>query len=66
MYIGEDSWIGTNVVISGSILIGKHCVIGANSVVMKNIPDYCVAVGVPCRVVKQYDFLTSSWKEYKE
>ena len=43
---------GINVVIVGNVKIGKHCVIGANSVVTKDIPDYCVAVGSPARVIK--------------
>ena len=60
--IGEGSWIGENVcVLSASI--GKHCVIGANSVVIEDIPDYSVAVGAPARVIKQYDSQTKSWKK---
>ena len=51
--IGEGSWIGTHCAIIGDVHIGKHCVIGANSVVTKDIPDYCVAVGIPAKVVKQ-------------
>lgn len=39
-------------VIVGNVKIGKHCVIGANSVVTKDVPDYCVAVGSPARVIK--------------
>lgn len=50
--IGEGSWIGINSVILGNVNIGKHCVIGANSVVTKDIPDYSVAVGVPAKVIK--------------
>ncbi|WP_390405927.1 acyltransferase [Blautia hominis] len=50
--IGEGSYIGINAVIIGDVKIGKHCVIGANSVVTKNVPDYCVAVGSPARVIK--------------
>lgn len=50
--IGDGSYIGINVVIVGNVKIGKHCVIGANSVVTKDIPDYCVAVGSPARVIK--------------
>lgn len=50
--IGEDSYIGINTVIVGNVKIGKHCVIGANSVVTKDVPDYCVAVGSPARVIK--------------
>ena len=60
--IGAETWIGTNVVIAGSISIGKHCVIGANSVVTKDIPDYCVAVGCPCKVIKKYNFEKKIWE----
>lgn len=59
--IGEDSWIGENVCVCGAN-VGKHCVIGANSVVTKDIPDYCVAVGSPAKVVKKYDFESNEWK----
>ena len=43
--------------------IGKHCVIGANSVVIHDIPDYCVAVGAPARIVKRYDFSAQQWRK---
>ena len=59
--IGDGSWIGTNVVINGNVRIGKHCVIGANSFVKKSIPDYCVAVGSPAKVIKAYDFNKERW-----
>ena len=49
--IGSGSWIGENVCIIGAS-IGKNCVIGANSVVTMDIPDFSVAVGSPARVVK--------------
>lgn len=52
--IGDGTYIGINSVIVGNVKIGKHCVIGANSVVTKDVPDYCVAVGSPARVVKRY------------
>ena len=58
--IGEGSWIGENVCICGAN-VGKHSVIGANSVVKTDIPDYCVAVGCPAKIVKRYDFRTQSW-----
>ena len=51
--IGEGSWLGNNVAVI-SCKIGKHCVIGANSVVTHDIPDYSVAVGCPARVIKRY------------
>ena len=59
--IGDDSWIGKNVVIVGNVTIGKHCVIGANSFVNKDIPDYSVAVGNPCKVIKRYEFGINQW-----
>jgi acetyltransferase-like isoleucine patch superfamily enzyme len=58
--IGDGSWIGENVCIMGAS-IGKNCVIGANSVVTRDIPDYCVAVGSPAKVIKKYDFSTNDW-----
>lgn len=64
--IGADTWIGTNVVIAGTVTIGKHCVIGANSVVTHDIPDYSVAVGLPCRIIKTYDFESQKWKEARK
>ena len=51
--IGDGSYVGINAVIVGNVKIGKHCVIGANSVVTKDVPDYCVAVGSPARVIKK-------------
>ena len=59
--IGEGSWLGTNVVVVGNVHIGKHCVIGANSVVTKDIPDYSVAAGIPAKVIKRYDFEKEEW-----
>lgn len=58
--IDDDSWIGENVCIIGAS-IGKHCIIGANAVVTKDIPDYCVAVGNPAKVIKKYDFILGKW-----
>lgn len=58
--IGEGSWLGENVCVIGAS-VGKHCVIGANSVVTKDIPDYSVAVGAPAIVIKQYDFIKEKW-----
>lgn len=48
--IGRDSWIGDRAVVLADI--GRHCVIGAGSVVTGAIPDYAIAVGVPARVVR--------------
>ena len=51
--IGAGTWIGTRVTILGGVKIGKGCVIGANSLVNKDIPDFSIAVGVPCKVIKK-------------
>ena len=50
--IGDDVWIGTGSVIMPGIKIGQGAVIGANSVVNQNIPDYAVAVGIPAKIIK--------------
>lgn len=60
--IKDHAYIGINAVIVGNVTIGKGSVIGANSVVTKNIPDYCVAVGSPAQVIKQYDFSSQHWE----
>lgn len=59
--IGQDSWIGEKVSVLGAT-VGKHCVIGANSVVTKDIPDYSIAVGSPAKVIKKYNFKTKEWE----
>ena len=60
--IGENTWLGENSCIMGAS-IGKHCVIGVNSVVKSDIPDYSIAVGSPARVIKQYNFETKKWEK---
>lgn len=50
--IGDDCWIGGGVIILAGVTIGKGCVIGAGSVVTRDIPDFMVAVGNPCRILK--------------
>ena len=60
--IGEGSWLGENVCVIGAN-VGKNCVIGANSVVTKDIPDYSVAVGVPAKVIKSYNFSSKKWEK---
>ncbi|MEL4896301.1 sugar O-acetyltransferase [Crocosphaera sp. Alani8] len=51
--IGDNVWIGGNSIILPKVNIGNNSVIGAGSIVTKNIPDNVVAVGNPCRVIKQ-------------
>ena len=51
--IGNDCWLGANVVVCPGVTIGNGCVIGAGSVVTRDIPDHCFAAGVPCRVIRE-------------
>ena len=61
--IGDNGWIGDNVLIVAGVKIGKHCVIGGCSVVTKDIPDYSVAVGNPAKVIKRYNFEKQTWEK---
>lgn len=50
--IGDDVWLGCRVVVLPGVTIGSHAIIGAGSVVTRDIPDYAVAGGTPARVIK--------------
>lgn len=51
--IGDDCWLGANVVVCPGVTIGDNCVIGAGSVVIKDIPSNSFAAGNPCRVIRE-------------
>lgn len=51
--IGDDVWLGVNVVVMPGVTIGSHVVIGANSVVNMDIPSGVIAAGVPARIIKE-------------
>ena len=53
--IKEGAWIGAGATILPGVTVGKYAIVGANSVVSKDIPDYAVAVGTPAKVVKYLD-----------
>ncbi len=50
--IGDNCWLAANVTVCSGVTIGKNCVIGAGSVVTRDIPDNSFAAGVPCRVIR--------------
>jgi maltose O-acetyltransferase len=52
--IGDHVWIGANVIILPGVSIGQHAAVGAGSVVTGDIPAYCLAVGNPARVMRQF------------
>lgn len=59
--IEKGCWIGQNVMILPGVTVGELTIIGANSVVRESIPERCIAVGNPARVIKRWDEDTQSW-----
>ena len=59
IYIGDNVFIGANVILLYGVHIGNNVVIGAGSIVTKDIPDNVVAVGSPCKPIESFD----KWKE---
>ena len=53
--IKEGAWIGAGAAIMKGVTVGKYAIVGANSVVTKDVPDYAVVVGVPAKVIKYLD-----------
>jgi acetyltransferase-like isoleucine patch superfamily enzyme len=53
--IGDNCWLGANVVVTSGVTIGQRCVIGANSVVTRDIPAFSVAAGAPAAVLKRIE-----------
>jgi acetyltransferase-like isoleucine patch superfamily enzyme len=54
--IGDNVWCGANVVVTGGVTIGERSVIGANSVVVSDIPAFSIAAGAPAKVLKQIEY----------
>lgn len=53
--IGNDTWLGANVIVMPNITIGKCCVIGAGAVVTHDVPDYAIMAGVPAKQIGKID-----------
>ena len=51
--IEDNAWIGGGAILLPGVTIGKGSVVGAGSVVTRDVPQYCVAVGNPCRVIRR-------------
>jgi acetyltransferase-like isoleucine patch superfamily enzyme len=58
--IGSGAWLGENVCVIGAS-VGRNSVIGANAVVTHDIPDYCVAVGIPACVIRRFNPARGEW-----
>jgi acetyltransferase-like isoleucine patch superfamily enzyme len=54
VHIGSGSWLGHGTVVLPGASIGRNVAVGAGSVVTGELPDYCVAVGNPARVIRRY------------
>lgn len=62
VFIGDGTWCGQRVCILPGVTIGKHCIIGAGSIVTHSIPDYSMAVGNPAKVIKQWNNIKEKWE----
>ncbi len=60
MSIGEGSWLGNHAAVLGCS-VGRHCVVGANAVVTRDVPDCCVVAGSPAQIIRRYDAQTREW-----
>lgn len=64
--IGNNVWVGENVCILLGVSIGDGCIIGANSVVNKDVPEKCIVVGSPAKVIKRYNEDSKRWERLQE
>ena len=60
--IGDDSWIGSNAIVTAGVTVGKHSIVAAGSVVTRDIPPYSVAAGNPARIIRQFNPATGEWE----
>jgi acetyltransferase-like isoleucine patch superfamily enzyme len=54
--VGDNVWCGANVVITSGVTVGERCVIGANSVVTRDLPPFSIAAGAPARVLRGVEY----------
>lgn len=64
--IKKGCWIGQNVIIMPGVTIGEYSIIGANSLVNRDIPSRCIAAGSPASVIKKWDNESSAWARVKK
>lgn len=64
--IGPNCWLGANVTILKNVKIGYGSIIGASTLVNRNIPPLSVVVGNPCRVIRRFDMKLQTWVNYKD
>lgn len=59
--IGDGTWIGHNACVYGA-RVGRNCVVGANAVVTRDVPDHCVVAGAPARIIRRHDPASGQWR----
>lgn len=62
--IGDGCFLGYGTAIQAGTKLGKHCIVGAHSVVRGTYDDYCVIVGAPAKVIKKYNLEKDVWEKY--
>jgi acetyltransferase-like isoleucine patch superfamily enzyme len=58
--IGDNCWLGANVVVTSGVTIGERCVVGANSVVTKDLEPYSIVAGAPAKVLRKVEYEPAS------
>lgn len=63
IFIKENVWLGEFVSVLPGVTIGRGTIVGANSVVSKSLPEYVIAVGIPAKPIKKYNFESQRWEK---
>ncbi len=64
--IEDQVWIGANAVVTAGVTVGKHSIVAAGCVVVKDVPPYAIVGGNPGRILKQYNHETKVWERVKK
>jgi len=63
IFVGTNSWFGNNVSVIGNVKIGHGSIVGANTLVTKDIPPFSMVVGNPAKVIKTFNFESNKWEK---
>ncbi len=64
--VEDQVWIGANAVVTAGVTVGKHSIVAAGCVVVKDVPSYAIVGGNPGRLLKQYNHETKVWERVKK
>lgn len=62
--IQDNVWLGESVSVLPGVTIGKGTIVGANSVVTKDLPNHVIAVGIPAKPIKKFNFQSQRWEKF--